>query len=223
MLPVAGLSSRDTRAASLPRGATAGGAFDARHHRDHAFARGDAAAGWAQSTATGPGEQRRWLRALDARVAAGGERRARSLPRGRPTLAERQTASSGAQRASREATAAERRAWRERFGPDGGAAMEAAAAAERARGARGAGPRPRPRVRPTTGDLMRLRRCQISVCSQMTSDPSNGHCASAASEGVTPGTRVAAAAPVRILMWCGCRCPEPPVHHKHAAAIQRGV
>jgi hypothetical protein len=156
-LPAACLCSRDARSASVPRALGAGGAFDALHHRDAAFTRGDATTGWDHGTTTGPAEQRRWLERLDARARAGGERRCRSLPRGgeggRRSLVAREAREAGARRAGREAAAAERRERERRFGPDGAAALarDAAAAAERER--RGGGPRPQPRIPPSADDL----------------------------------------------------------------------
>ncbi|KAI8475987.1 MAG: hypothetical protein J3K34DRAFT_477150 [Monoraphidium minutum] len=151
-LPAAALRAADARAASLPRAARAG-AFDARHHRDHAFTRGDATTGWAHSTETGAAERGRWLAALDARVSGGAARRCRSVPRGRPTLVARAAAAAGAARASKERAVEQRRAWAAAFGADGAAAMAAAAGATAARAARGAGPRARPRVGASAEDL----------------------------------------------------------------------
>jgi hypothetical protein len=152
ILPVSSLCSRDARGATVTRAAGAG-AFDALHHRDHAFTRGDATTGWEHATSTGPPEQRRWLAVLDGKVSGSRERRAKSVPRDYKTLVARQQEFSDALRGARQARVEERRTWARSFGPEGAAAMERAAAAEAARARMGAGPRPRPRVRPSADDL----------------------------------------------------------------------
>jgi len=135
-LPPAILNPRDARSASLHRSPIVSAPFDALHHRNHAFTRGDATPGWAHSTATTPMEQWRWLACLDARAQREEprrRRRAESLPRDHQTLVEREAAFARRVREEKERRVEVRRGWVRSYGAEGAAAMEAQAAAAAAR------------------------------------------------------------------------------------------
>jgi hypothetical protein len=135
MVSPSSIDASDVRHASLRRAASAGAPFDALHARDAAFTRGDCTTGWEHSTSIGRFQLARSLVQLDSKVEKAGPRRARSLPRARPTLVQRQAAAAGAARATKQRAARQRREWAAAFGPEGAAAMEAAAAAAAARAA----------------------------------------------------------------------------------------